>query len=60
LRLVALEDPTHHFWRLLPITNHFHLTPKLWKAFLRFTKFYGMTSLKNAITCRTKFSLNLV
>jgi len=38
LRLVALEDPTHHFWRLLPIINHFHLYSETLEGFPTFYK----------------------
>jgi len=33
-----LEDPTHHFWRLLPIINHFHLYSETLEGFPAFYK----------------------
>ena len=42
VRRVALEDPTHHLWRLLPIEDRLHLHSGTWRVFRRFTKFYGM------------------
>ena len=48
VRRVALEDPTHHLWRLLPIVDRLNLHSELWRAFLRFTKYLGMSSRMNA------------
>jgi len=47
VRRVALEDPTHHLWRLLPIADRF--IPELWRAFRRSIKFCVMSSRMNAI-----------